>query len=63
MSNPLAVFAYAFSGLACVVFYIMTIVTLCLGKHELARWMLTMAVLYSIRFNQFEAVEEKEDNN
>ena len=61
MSNPLAVFAYAFSGLLCAAFYIMTIVMLCLGKHDMARWMLTMAVLYSIRFNQFEAVEEKEE--
>lgn len=61
MSNPLAVFSYAFSGLACVVFYIMTVVMLFLKERELARWMLTMAVLYSIRFNQFEAVEEKEE--
>ena len=61
MDNPLAVFSYAFSGLLCLAFNIMFIVMLCLGKYDMARWMLTMAVLYSIRFNQFEAVEEKEE--
>ena len=61
-SEAVTTLSQALAVILNILFFIYTVVCLCLRKYELARWSFAMMVIYSIKSDTAGKVEKEEEN-